>query len=51
MYLYTKDSFLYDALNKALRQYDFSKLNALDPFTFLISNYSHTDEQFVGTVY
>jgi hypothetical protein len=51
MRLYTKDSFLYDALNKALRQCDLAKLDTLGPIAFLISNYSHAGNEFVGTVY
>jgi hypothetical protein len=48
---YTKDSFLYDALNTALRQCDLSKVDTLGPIAFLLSNYSHSGHEFVGMVY
>lgn len=51
VYLYTKDSFLYDVLNTALRKSDISKVDTLGPIAFLISNYSHACNEFVGTVY
>ncbi|CAF3369082.1 unnamed protein product [Rotaria socialis] len=48
---YTKDSFLYDVLNKALRELDLSKLETLGPLGYLISAYSRDAQEFVGTVY
>ncbi|CAF0870463.1 unnamed protein product [Adineta ricciae] len=49
--LYTKDSFLYFALNKAVREYDLSKLFTLGPLCFLINDYASVAEEFVGIVY
>jgi hypothetical protein len=51
MYLYTKDSFFYNAINTALRQCDLSKVDTLGSIAFLISNYSHTGNEFIGTIY
>ena len=48
---YTKDSFLYYVLNKALRDEDHSKLETLGPFCLLLRNYARFSEDFIGTVY
>jgi hypothetical protein len=49
--LYTRESFLYHALNIALRDEDYSKLDTLGPLCFLIRDYSRTCTTFIGTVY
>jgi hypothetical protein len=51
IYFYTKDSFLYYALNKALREQDHSKLETLGPLCYLIRNYSRLLQNHTGTVY
>ena len=48
---YTKDSFLYYALNEALRTQDLTKLETLGPLCYLIRNYSRLSQEYVGTVY
>lgn len=51
IHLYTRESFLYRALNQALRDSDHSKLDTLGPLCFLIRSYTHGNNGFVGTVY
>ena len=51
IHLYTRESFLYHVLNTALRDGDYSKLDTLGPFCFLINCYSHKCTEFIGTVY
>lgn len=51
IYFYTKDSFLYYVLNKALREQDYSKLESLGPLCYLIRNYSRLSQDYIGTVY
>ncbi|CAF1523855.1 unnamed protein product [Adineta ricciae] len=51
VYLYTHDSFLYQTLNKAVREFDKSKLNTLGPFCYFLHEYSRMDKGFLGTVY
>lgn len=51
LFFYTKDSFLYHVLNKALREHDCSKLETLGPFCYLIRGYSLRSEDYIGTVY
>ncbi|CAF1075855.1 unnamed protein product [Didymodactylos carnosus] len=49
--LYTRESFLYKILNKTLRNLDYSKLNTLGLFCYLLRDYSRTCQEFVGCVY
>ena len=51
IHFYTKDSFLYDVLNRALRQCDLSRIETLGPLAFLISGYSRIANAFFGIVY
>ena len=51
IHLYTRESFLYLVLNKALRDTDVSKLDTLGPLCFLVRDSSRTCSEFVGTVY
>ena len=51
IHFYTKDSFIYDVLNRALRECDLSKMETLGPLAFLISKYSRIADQFFGIVY
>ena len=51
VHLYTRESFLYRALNQALRDGDHSKLGTLGPLCFLMRSYTHGNNGFVGTVY
>ncbi len=51
IHFYTKDSFLYYVLNKALREQDYSKLETLGPLCYLIRNYSRLLQDYIGTVY
>ncbi len=51
VHLYTRESFLYRVLNTALRDSDHSKIETMGPLCFLIRNYSHVCQGFVGTVY
>jgi hypothetical protein len=48
---YTDDSFLYYALNTALRECDLSKLNTFGPFVYLLSSYARICKEFFGVVY
>ena len=48
---YTRDSFLYRTLNKALREKDLSKLETLGPVCYLVTNYSRVSRDYIGTVY
>ncbi|CAF1550097.1 unnamed protein product [Adineta ricciae] len=48
---YTKDSFLYYVLNKALREQDYSKLDTLGPFCYILRLYSRRLQNYIGTVY
>jgi hypothetical protein len=48
---YTKDSFLYFALNQALREHDCSKLETLGPLCYLMRNYSRISKDYIGRVY
>jgi hypothetical protein len=48
---YTKNSFLYFALNQALREEDYSKLETLGPLCYLMRNYSRLSQDYIGTVY
>ncbi|CAM4759086.1 unnamed protein product [Rotaria magnacalcarata] len=51
IYFYTKDSFLYYVLNKALREHDSSKFETLGPLCYLICDYSRRSKDYIGTVY
>lgn len=51
LYLYTRESFLYRALNTALRDEDLSKVETLGPFCFLMRQYSRSCKEFLGIVY
>ncbi|CAF0790611.1 unnamed protein product [Rotaria sordida] len=51
IHFYTKDSFLYFVLNKALREHDCSKLETLGPLCYLMRNYSRLSQDYIGTVY
>ncbi|CAF3074168.1 unnamed protein product [Rotaria sp. Silwood2] len=51
IHFYTKDSFLYFVLNKALREHDCSKLETLGPLCYLIRGYSRLSKDYIGTVY
>jgi hypothetical protein len=51
IHFYTKDSFLYYVLNKALREQDYSKLETLGPLCYMIRNYSRREQDYIGTVY
>jgi hypothetical protein len=55
-YLYTCDSFLYQSINRALRQHDIGKIYTLGPFCYLLhwslcSLSSSMTPSFTGTVY
>ena len=51
MKFYTKDCFLYSALNQALRECDLTKLQTLGPYAYLLSNHARTCKEYCGTVY
>lgn len=51
IHFYTKDSFLYYVLNKALRENDLSKLDTLGPLCYLIHIYSRISKDYIGKVY
>jgi hypothetical protein len=51
IHFYTKNSFLYYVLNKAMREQDYSKLETLGPFCSLIRDYSRLSQDYIGTVY
>ncbi|CAF1130071.1 unnamed protein product [Adineta steineri] len=48
---YTKDSFLYYALNDALRKQDHTKIETFGPLCYLIRNYSCLEQDYIGIVY
>ena len=51
MTFYTQDTFLYFALNRALRECDLTKLETLGPFAYLLHNHARTCKEYCGTVY
>lgn len=51
IYFYTKDSFLYNTLNSAVRTEDHSKLETMGPMCYLIHNYGRFVQDYFGTVY
>lgn len=48
---YTSNSFLYEALNTALRKCDNSKIETFGPLAYLLHEYSRMDKGFSGIVY
>ena len=48
---YTQDTFLYFALNRALRECDLTKLETLGPFAYLLNNHVRRCKEYCGTVY
>lgn len=51
IHFYTKDSFLYNVLNKALREHQYTKLETMGPLCYLIRNYSRFSKDYIGTIY
>ncbi|CAF1384487.1 unnamed protein product [Adineta ricciae] len=48
---YTRNTFLFNVLNQALRMFDFSKLETLGPLYHMLRLHSRSCKEFYGTVY